>query len=181
MRPPSSRRQYQAGTTRPSRHAAACPPRAPAGRHDSQPWEMARFDFLSHRGFHSSFHGNRHLNVGQEGGARSFKMMIVEKLSWACVSCYWGFHGNSNQRRSRMEKALGVFRHGDWRLPGATVRPSQGCGSTLPDPDGPRSSRGWGHHEGARERGRPPAILKQDPRHHSPPRTMARTPIYTHP
>lgn len=63
--------------------------------------------------FYSNFHGNSHLNSGKKGEARFFKIMIVEKLSWACVSCDGSFHGNSNQRQSWMEKALGVFQHGN--------------------------------------------------------------------
>ena len=48
--------------------------------------------------FYSSFHGNSYFNVSKEGGARFFKKMIVEKLSWACVSCNGGFHGQFKRK-----------------------------------------------------------------------------------
>ena len=43
--------------------------------------------------------------MSKEGGARFFKKMIVEKLSWACVSCNGGFHGNSSHRQTEMRGA----------------------------------------------------------------------------
>lgn len=72
--------------------------------------------------FCSSFHGNGHLNAGKKGEVRFFKIMIAEKLSWACVSCSGSFHGNSNPRQSWMETALGVFHGGNCR--GSQGRPS---------------------------------------------------------
>lgn len=163
----------------PSTRPPSLPPHAPTadvtGSHGKWP------DLTSslNGSFYSSFHGNSHRNVGKEGGARIFKIMAVEKLSGACISCYKGFHGNTNQRQSRMAKALGVFHHGsrrprDDRPP--FTRKEHVPRSLRPPSPGPQGCR---RHEGARERGRglPPWNRTRETRHHSPPpRTTARTP-----
>lgn len=130
--------------------------------------------------FYSSFHGNSHPNEGKKGGARFFKIMIVEKLSWACVSCYGSFHGNSNQRQSRMGEAMGVFhlgnRGGSQGQPSTNYRDA-GAPSQVTDRRDPAGLMG-----GARK-GKEKLLPspKQNPRRHSPPRTTACAPSDTHP
>lgn len=119
--------------------------------------------------FYSSFHGNSYFNVSKEGGARFFKKMIVEKLSWACVSCNGGFHGNSSRRQTKMRRRWVSPNHGNCRqgagslhhspMPKRDVRHSltQGRGHPLRSLMGPRSPkahRGWTCSKGGREAGR---------------------------
>lgn len=79
--------------------------------------------------FYSSFHGNSYFNVSKEGGARFFKKMIVEKLSWACVSCNGGFHGNSSQRQTKMRRRWVSPNHGN-------CSQGQAASTTAPGPKG---------------------------------------------
>lgn len=118
--------------------------------------------------FYSSFHGNSYFNVSKEGGARFFKKMIVEKLSWASVSCNGGFHGNSSQRQTKMRRrwvspnhgycsgGAGGLHHSPTPKRDAHHSLTRGQGHpprSLMGPRSPKAHRGWTCSKGGREAG----------------------------